>query len=74
MYDFVNGWNNSYTFCLTFWSWLRLNLPGMALPTLTFTLFGAGKLHLATQCHFQEPFSVNVLCGVLGNADRATCF
>ena len=32
-YDFANDCNHGCKICLTFFSWMRLNLPGMILPT-----------------------------------------
>jgi hypothetical protein len=67
MYDFVNGCNHGYKFCLTFCSRMRLNLPGTVLPTLCSHSWAQENPHEVTQCHFQHRFSVNMWCGVLGN-------
>jgi hypothetical protein len=33
LYGFLNVWCNNYTFCMTFWSRMKLNYPGVILST-----------------------------------------
>jgi hypothetical protein len=45
VYNFVNGCNHNYPFCVTLYSRIRLNLPGMVLLTQGIRTLGHTKIH-----------------------------
>jgi hypothetical protein len=67
VYDFVNGCNHGYKFCVIFCSRMRLNLSGMVLPTQGICTLGYTKIHKVAEHNFQHRFTVNVWCGVSGS-------
>jgi hypothetical protein len=60
VYDFVNGCNHGYTFCVTLCSWVRLN-------TSNLHSWAHKNTNEVEEHQFQQQSSVNVWCGVLGD-------
>jgi hypothetical protein len=42
----VNRYNYSYTFCMSFFWWIRLNVSGMLLPAQGICNLGYTKIHM----------------------------
>jgi hypothetical protein len=62
-YDFVNGCNHGCKFCPTFSLWMRLNLPGMVLPTQGICKLMLRKIHTRQHSAICKR-SFHLTCGV----------